>query len=121
VLATASLLGGALVLLPFGVATAPDTAPGWEAAGSVLALSLLGTSLGFLIMFRMLRLFGAARVSLVTYLMPGIAIFYGALLLDESVTAGVAGGLLLILAGVALGSGAVRIPRRHVEAASPQP
>ena len=121
VLAVASLLGAALVLLPFGLATMPRDAPSWEAAGSVLALAVLGTAAGFLIMFRMLRLFGAARVSLVTYLMPAIAVVYGALLLDEAVTPGVAGGLVLILVGVALGSGGARLPRRALEAPSPQP
>ena len=63
--------------------------------------------------FRMLRLFGAARLSLVTYLMPPIALVYGALLLDEPITAGAVAGLALILGGVAVGSGAVRMPRRE--------
>ena len=58
-----------------------------------------------LVLYRTLRLHGATKVSLVTYLMPPIALFYGALLLDEPLTAGALGGLVLILAGVALGSG----------------
>jgi drug/metabolite transporter (DMT)-like permease len=53
----------------------------------------------------MLRLFGSRRVSLVTYLMPGFAIVYGAVLLDEPITAAALGGLALILTGVALASG----------------
>jgi drug/metabolite transporter (DMT)-like permease len=48
----------------------------------------------------------------VTYLMPPIALVYGALLLDETITAATLGGLALILAGVALGSGALRLTRR---------
>jgi drug/metabolite transporter (DMT)-like permease len=40
------------------------------------------------------------------------ALIYGALLLHEHLNAGMLGGLALILAGVALGSGAVRLPRR---------
>ena len=48
------------------------------------------------------------------HLMPGFALAYGALLLDEPVTAAALGGLALILAGVALGSGALgeRLRRR---------
>lgn len=61
--------------------------------------------LGQLILFRMLRLFGSRRLSLVTYLMPGFAVVYGAALLDEPITAAALGGLVLILAGVALASG----------------
>jgi drug/metabolite transporter (DMT)-like permease len=60
------------------------------------------------VMYRMLNLYGARSMSLVTYLMPGFALVYGALLLDEPLTTGAFGGLALILAGVALGSNAVR-------------
>ena len=41
--------------------------------------------------------------------MPGFALVYGALILDEPITASTLGGLALILVGVALGSGAVRL------------
>jgi drug/metabolite transporter (DMT)-like permease len=62
-------------------------------------------------MYRLLNLFGARRMSLVTYLMPGFALVYGALLLGEAVTAPELAGLVLILAGVALGSGTLRARR----------
>ena len=54
----------------------------------MLALTLLGTALAQLILYRMLALHGSARLSLVTYLMPGFALLYGALLLDEELTLG---------------------------------
>jgi drug/metabolite transporter (DMT)-like permease len=76
------------------------------------ALTLFGTALAQLILYRALRHHGAARTSLVTYLMPPIALFYGAILLDERITAATIGGLALILVGVALGSGALRLARR---------
>ena len=118
VLATASMLAGGALLLPLGVAQLPAAMPGWEALASVAALGILGTALAQLVLFRMLRLHGAARLSLVTYLMPPAALLYGALLLDEPLTAGVLGGLALILLGVALGSGAVRLARRPDAAAT---
>lgn len=62
----------------------------------------------------MLRLYGARKLSLVTYLMPGFALVYGALLLDEPVSPAALAGLALILLGVALGSSALRV-RRQVE------
>jgi drug/metabolite transporter (DMT)-like permease len=43
--------------------------------------------------------------------MPAFALEYGALILDEPITAAVLAGLALILAGVALGSGTVRFRR----------
>lgn len=115
VLATASSFYGGLVLLPFGLAQLPDHAPGWKPVASAVALSLLGTAFAQVVLFRMLRLHGASRVSLVTYLLPPVALLYGALLLDEAITASVLAGLLLVLAGVALGSGILR-PARRAEA-----
>lgn len=105
VLATGSMLAGGLVLLPLALFQLPGETPGAEALAGLLALTLLGTALGQLLLFRVLRLYGSRRLSLVTYLMPGFAIVYGAVLLDEPVTAAAAGGLALILLGVALGSG----------------
>ena len=66
-----------------------------------------------LILFRMLALHGSSRLSLVTYLMPAFAIVYGATILDEQLTASMLVGLALILGGIALASGAVRLPRRR--------
>jgi drug/metabolite transporter (DMT)-like permease len=111
-LATASMIGGALALLPLALAFAPHHVPHWKPVASLAALTLFGTALAQLILYRALRHHGAARTSLVTYLMPPIALFYGALLLDEEITAATIGGLALILAGVALGSGALRVMRR---------
>jgi drug/metabolite transporter (DMT)-like permease len=113
VLATASMLGGALVLLPLALFQLPDQVPGGKAIGSLLALTVLGTAFAQLILFRMLRLHGSARLSLVTYLMPPVALFYGALLLDEPVRPEAVAGLVLILVGVAAGSGKMRRRPQH--------
>jgi drug/metabolite transporter (DMT)-like permease len=86
----------------------------WGASAFYAAAGIFGQTrvASIPILFRMLRLFGAARLSLVTYLLPVTALIYGALILHERLNVGVLGGLALILAGVALGSGAVRLPRR---------
>lgn len=105
VLAAGSMLAAALALLPFAVAAPPTQMPGAAAVAGLVALILLPTVLGQLLLFRILRLHGSRRLSLVTYLMPAFAIVYGAVLLDEPVTAAALGGLALILVGVALASG----------------
>ena len=66
--------------------------PAWRRSASLLALTLAGTALAQLVLFRMLALHGSARLSLVTYLMPGFALVYGALILDETITAGRSAG-----------------------------
>lgn len=108
VLATGSMLAAGAMLLPLSLFQLPGEAPGWRALTGLLALAVLGTALAQLILYRLLRLYGARRTSLVTYLMPAFALAYGALLLDEPLTGGAIGGLALILLGVALGSGALR-------------
>jgi drug/metabolite transporter (DMT)-like permease len=118
-LATASMTGGAIVLLPLALLSVPEHAPGWKSTASLVALTLLGTALAQLILYRALRYHGAARTSLVTYLMPPTALFYGWLLLDEHITAATAAGLVLILGGVALGSGAFGLSRRAPAVAEP--
>jgi drug/metabolite transporter (DMT)-like permease len=117
VVAFASTAIATLVWLPVGVAEAPAQTPGWKTIASVVALGIPGTALAYLLFFGLINGPGAAYASLVTYLIPPIALAYGAIFLDERFGAYALGGLALILAGVALGTGAVR-PRR---ARQPQP
>jgi drug/metabolite transporter (DMT)-like permease len=119
VLAAASISWGVLWIAPLGVAQAPSHMPSWGAIASVLALALLGTVAGQLIYFRLIYRYGSARASLVVYLLPVTALFYGALLLGETITTQAIAGLVLILTGTALASGVVRLPRRAPVPASP--
>jgi drug/metabolite transporter (DMT)-like permease len=107
-LAAAAIVSAAVIVLPFSLFQLPHDMPGWKSLGSAAALGVLGTGAAQLVLFRMLRLHGAARTSLVTYLLPPAALLYGALLIDEPVTAAEGAGLALILLGVAVGSGLLR-------------
>ena len=111
VVAFASTAISALVWLPVGVAEAPSHAPGWKTIGSVVALGIPGTALAYLLFFALINGPGAAYAALVTYLIPPIALAYGAIFLGERFGAAALGGLALILAGVALGTGALRLGR----------
>src|SRR5262249_654984 len=101
----------AALMLPFALWQLPSQAPGWESVASIAALGIAGTGIAQLLVFRMLRFYGSARSSLVTYLMPPIALVYGVVLLAEPLTGGELAGLVLILLGVGLGSGLARLPR----------
>ena len=117
VVATVSCAAGALILLPFAVVQWPAQTPSWEAIGSIAALGIFGTAIALLFFYRLLKNYGAARASLVTYLLPPVALVYGVLILDEKVTLNAALGLVLILAGVALGSGVGERLRRRRQVA----
>jgi drug/metabolite transporter (DMT)-like permease len=119
---TASTLAAALVLLPFALLQLPGEMPSWEALASVAALGIGGTAIALLFFYAMLNRYGASRASLVTYLLPPFALFYGVAFLDEEIALNAALGLFLILAGVALGSGLFRLARRGEAApATPRP
>src|SRR4051795_2339581 len=101
----------AFVVLPYGIAQAPHDVPGWKTIGSVVALAVPGTAIAFILFYEITAGAGAAYASLVTYLVPPIALAYGAIFLGERFGAAALGGLVLILCGVALGTGGRRFVR----------
>jgi drug/metabolite transporter (DMT)-like permease len=105
-----SITTASLLTLPFAVVSPPDHMPGWRALGAVVCLGAVGTALAFVIYYKLMREIGPARASLVSYLAPGVALFYGALLLDEEITPAAIAGLVLILAGVAVAARRRREP-----------
>ena len=94
----------AIVLAPLGFAVgrpsfATISSEAWLAVGYT---GLIGSFLAFLIIFQLIRQFGATSSAVVTYLMPLVAGLFGALLLDEVITLPLAIGAVLILLGVVL-------------------
>jgi drug/metabolite transporter (DMT)-like permease len=75
-------------------------------------LGVVGTGLAYILYFGLILGAGASKAILVTYLVPALALIYGAIFLDEEVTAVALGGLALILLGVALGTGTLGRRRR---------
>src|SRR5262249_53145347 len=106
-----SLAFATLATLPLGLAELPSQTPSWKAIGSVVALGAAGLSVAYLLYFTLIAGAGASYAALVTYLVPALALVYGAVFLSEPVTASAVGGLVLILAGVALGTGTLRLRR----------
>jgi drug/metabolite transporter (DMT)-like permease len=113
VLATGSAITGTIVLLPLALAQLPSAVPSWETWASVAVLGFGGLAAGPLLYYVVIDRYGSARASLVTYLLPVIALVLGALILDEPVEVTALIGLALILSGVAFGSGLVRPARRQ--------
>ncbi|MDP9378664.1 MAG: DMT family transporter [Chloroflexota bacterium] len=94
---------GAVVLLPFALVLTPlRDIPSWQAVGSVAALGIVGTALALLLYYELLARVGATRTVMVTYLLPVMALIYGAVFLDESVGVYSLLGLALVLGGIAI-------------------
>jgi drug/metabolite transporter (DMT)-like permease len=111
VVALASTGVAAVVVLPAGAAQAPHHVPSGETFAAVLTLGVPGTAFAFLLFYALILRAGAAYAALVTYLIPPIALAYGAVFLGERFGASAFGALGLVLAGVALGTGAIRLER----------
>jgi drug/metabolite transporter (DMT)-like permease len=97
---------GACILGPIaGVALLVDPPvhlPSVETIGSVLALALGGTTLAYLCFYWLIDHVGPTRTVIVTYLLPCMALVYGALLLHETVSINALGGLVFVLLGIFL-------------------
>ncbi len=92
----------ALIVLPLAVAQPPTEVPGGLAIFAVIVLGLFGTAYAFVVYYQLIAEIGFGRASVVAYTIPPVALVYGSLLLDESITLAMVGGMALILVGVFL-------------------
>lgn len=72
-----------------------------EALLSLLGLGVLGTGVAYIFFFWLIDNVGSVRASLVTYIVPVVALILGWLVLDERIGVNVILGAALIIAGVA--------------------
>ncbi|HYF58108.1 MAG TPA: DMT family transporter [Burkholderiaceae bacterium] len=113
--ATGSQVGAAIALAPFAIASRPAAMPDAGAWLATIALGVACTGLAYVLYFRLIARTGAARAMTVTFLIPVFGILWGALFLDETVTAGMLVAGAIVLLGTALGAGAIggRAPARR--------
>jgi drug/metabolite transporter (DMT)-like permease len=110
-IATGSMIGGSLALIPFAVATWPAGAVSLHAWGAVLSLGIACTGIAYLIFFHLIQVAGPARAITVTFVIPVFGILWGALFLDEPISASMVQGCAVVLIGTALATGVIkRIP-----------
>lgn len=110
------VLASTVLLLPFAAAGFPASAPGLGPLAAVIVLGVVGTGIAFAILFHLIATVGPARTWVVSYIAPGFAVVYGALLLSEPVTPVTLAGLSLILIGSYLAAedrGSLRSRRRR--------
>jgi drug/metabolite transporter (DMT)-like permease len=118
--AAAVMVASTVLLVPGAAVSIPDDGVALGPIASVAALGVLGTGVAFALFYELMTTVGPARTFVVTYLAPAFAVFYGAALLDEAVTAATLAGLVLIVSGSYLAAEG-RLPgaRRPVAAAEP--
>ncbi|HZT93505.1 MAG TPA: DMT family transporter [Gaiellaceae bacterium] len=109
VVALASTAVSTLAALPAGIVQAPSGMWHGETIMAILVLGFVGTALAYLLFFALIQRAGANYATLVTYLVPPIALAYGATFLGESFGLTAFAALVLVLVGVALATGSVRL------------
>ena len=100
--AAATLLCGALMALPFAVASWPEVPVSGAAWGSAIAVGVLSTGWAYAMFYRLIQRVGAARAVTVTYLVPLMAVAWAWSLLGEALTWPMAVACALILGSVAV-------------------
>ncbi|WP_344311858.1 DMT family transporter [Agromyces terreus] len=107
-----------LVLTPWLALDAVDLdlaagGDGWPIVGSLLALGVLGTGLAYIWNINVLRAWGPTATSTVTYVTPIVGVALGFVLLGERFSWHEPIGALLVLLGILLAQGRLRMPRRR--------
>ncbi len=112
VAAAGQLTVGAIVLAPFAAVTTAvegiDLAP--HRVLAVVLLGVVGTGCAYALNYRVVAELGPTTASLVTYLIPVVAVAVGVVLLDEAFHLRVLAGGALIVVGIALVHGRLRLP-----------
>jgi drug/metabolite transporter (DMT)-like permease len=98
------------MILPFTIAIDRPWAvpfPSWTGIVGVLGISLLSSSLAYILYFRLLRSAGASNTMLVSFISPIGASLLGTLILGERLSPHNLAGMALIFAGLAVIDGRV--------------
>lgn len=123
VAATGQLVAGVTMLAPFAAATTVaegiDLAP--HRLVAVVLLGVLGTGVAYVLNYRVVADLGPTKASLVTYLIPVVAVVVGVVVLGEPFRLRLLAGGLLIVAGIALVHRRLRVPRRPARPSAPAP
>ena len=110
-LAAGQMIFGALLAIPLALAFdgVPDYTISMKAALSWVAVGVLSSGIAYIIFFTLVQRITATQISVVSYLIPIVATVLGWLVLDESIGVNLFAGLALILIGMTLVNGNLRM------------
>ena len=98
------LVLGTLWTTPFGILGLTRSTFAWRPAVAVFFLGVVGTGIAFAFMATLVGRVGGPRASLITYLIPVVALALGAIFLSERVAPVALAGVVLVLSGAVLAS-----------------
>lgn len=111
-MAAGSQVGAMLFLLLPALWLWPTQPPSLRAWLAMIALGVACTGFAYILFFRLISNAGPQRALTVTFLVPVFAVAYGAIFLREAVTAWMLMCAAVIVCGVALSTGLVRLGPR---------
>ncbi|MBW3548461.1 MAG: EamA family transporter [Actinobacteria bacterium] len=115
VAATGQLIAGATMLAPFALWTTAtegiDLAP--HRLVAIGLLGAVGTGVAYVLNYRVVADLGPTKASLVTYVIPVVAVVVGVVVLGEPFRLRLLAGGLLIVAGISSVHRRLRLPRRR--------
>jgi drug/metabolite transporter (DMT)-like permease len=107
--ATGSQIGATVGLAVPTLLFWPEQAPSAQAWLAIVALAVFCSALAYILYFRLIAHAGPAKAVTVTFLIPLFAVFYGTVFLGESVTGWMVVCGAVILLGIALATGMLRL------------
>ncbi len=108
--AAGSQLSATLVMLPAALWAWPAVPPDGAAWAAAAVLAFACTGLASVLFFRLIAHAGATNAISVTFLIPGFAMLWGWVFLGEVPGPGMLAGCGVILLGIALATGLLRLP-----------
>jgi len=115
VAALGQLVAGTVLLAPVAVATTASDGIDLEPHRllAIVLLGAVGTGVAYLLYYRSVAELGPTTTSLVTYLIPVVAVVVGVVALGEEFHVRVVFGGVMIVLGIALVQRRLRLPRRR--------
>ena len=96
------LVATSLIAIPFAAPSVPHIHLAFVSMGAVIALGAVQTGIAYLLYYYTMNTLGAVRATGVTLLVPVTAVFWGVVLLGESLSVPIIAGMAVILAGIVL-------------------
>jgi drug/metabolite transporter (DMT)-like permease len=119
-LAAAQMLCATAMLAVFApLSRAPTADLGLDQLGSLIGVGVLGSGVAYVLNYAIVRAAGATIASTVTYLIPVFSTVLGVVVLGEPLSWNEPVGAVVVIAGIAVSQGQLRLPRRAAYRAAP--